>query len=488
MGAAVGSNGAASARSLEGLHGTVAVPEESAGFWKQYRAFVGPAFLVSVGYMDPGNWGTALEGGARYRFDLLWVVALSSAMAIIMQVIAARLGVVTGKDLAQACRDFYPAWTRWPNWILCEIAIAACDLAEVLGSAVALNLLFHIPLFWAVVITAFDVLLLLALQGLGMRFIEALIVVLVGTIGACYFIEIFVLPSTAPDFLAMGHALITPGFRQASMITTAIGIVGATVMPHNLYLHSALVHSRALEADAPMRRRAIKFNTLDTVVALSVAFLVNAAILVLAATVFHGKDGVQLPGGEPVVFDEKAEVYRDPQTGAVVPDDENLAGFRTDPDWIRVAYLTLTPLMGSALASVLFAIALFASGQSSTITGTLAGQVVMEGFMHWRIRPWVRRLITRLLAILPAVVIIGIRGDETRVTDLLVLSQVVLAMQLPFAMFPLLHFTSSRRWMGEFKIGRFLLVAGWTSCLLITALDMYGLPEALEKAWAVIMG
>src|SRR5262249_18329710 len=224
---------------LEGLHGTVPVPPASAGFWRQARAFAGPAFLISVGYMDPGNWGTDLKGGAVYQYGLLWVVAVSSAMAIVMQVISARLGVVTGKDLAQACRDYYPAWSRWPNWIACEIAIGACDLAEVLGSAVALNLLFHIPLFWAVIITAFDVLLLLTLQGFGMRFIEAVIVVLVATIGGCYFVEIFVLPHTAPDFLEMGRALANPGFRQPGMITIAIGIVGATVMPHNLYLHSA---------------------------------------------------------------------------------------------------------------------------------------------------------------------------------------------------------------------------------------------------------
>jgi manganese transport protein len=481
-------NGHVPPRSLEGLHGTVEVPHGSASFWKNYRAFVGPAFLVSVGYMDPGNWGTDLEAGARFRYDLLWVVAVSSIMAIIMQVIAARLGVVTGKDLAQACRDFYPAWTRWPNWIACEIAIGACDLAEVLGSAVAINLLFHIPLFWAVVITAFDVLLLLALQGLGMRFIEAIITVLVATIGACYFVEIFVLPQTAPDFLEMGRAMAHPGFRQEGMLAIAIGIVGATVMPHNLYLHSALVHSRKLTPDAATRRRAIRFNTLDTVGALAIAFLVNAAILVLAATVFHGVDGVRLPGGEKVVFDDATETYHDPRTGAVVPEDENLAGFRTDPDWIRVAYLTLTPLVGATLASILFAVALLASGQSSTITGTLAGQVVMEGFMHWRIQPWVRRLITRLLAVIPAIVIIGIRGEGSRVTDLLVLSQVVLAMQLPLAMFPLLHFTSSRKWMGEFRNGWFLLIAGWTSCLLITALDIWGLPETIQKAWGVITG
>jgi len=461
-------NGQAGSRSLEGLHGTVALPPPSAGFWRQWRAFVGPAFLISVGYMDPGNWGTDLEAGAKYRYDLLWIVALSSFMAIIMQVIAARLGVVTGKDLAQACRDYYPKWSRWPNWMACEVAIAACDLAEILGSAVAINLLFHIPLLWAVLITAFDVLLLLALQGLGMRFIEAIILVLVGTIAGCYFIEIFVLPQTHPDFAEMGHALLTPWFREQGMIVVAIGIIGATVMPHNLYLHSALVNSRKVGTDEPEVRRAIRFNTIDTVIALSLAFFVNAAILVLAATVFHGKDGVTMPGGDFVQL-KSAE---DPEWS---------------PDWIRVAYLTLAPLLGTALASTLFAVALLASGQSSTITGTLAGQVVMEGFMHWRIRPWVRRLITRLVAIVPAIIVIGLSGEGS-VTDLLVLSQVVLAIQLPFAMFPLLHFTSSKKRMGRHRIGWFLLVAGWTSALLITALVIYGLPDALDKAWAVIQG
>jgi manganese transport protein len=455
-------NGASAPRSLEGLNRTVPVPAGSANFWQQYKAFVGPAFLVSVGYMDPGNWGTDLEAGARFKFDLLWVVALSSLMAIFMQIIAARLGIITGKDLAQACRDYYPEWSRWPLWIFSEIAICACDLAEVLGSAVAFKLLFHIPLFWAVIITALDVLLLLALQGLGMRFIEALIFVLVSTIGGCYFVQIFILPQTQPSFLEMGRALFSPGFREEGMIAVAIGIIGATVMPHNLYLHSALVNSRKLERDASARRRAIRFNTIDTVVALSVAFLVNAGILVLAATVFHGKHEVPLPGGETVVFDK-------------------------DTDWIQVAYLTLAPLLGTALASTLFAVALLASGQSSTITGTLAGQVVMEGFMRWHLRPWVRRLMTRLLAIVPAVFVIGLRG-EGKVTDLLVLSQIVLALQLPFAMFPLLHFTSSKKWMGKFRNGWFLLVAGWTSCLLITALDLYGLPELIGKAWDVIAG
>src|SRR5262245_41606812 len=286
------SNGQPSLRSLEGLHGTVPLPPADSSFWRQLRAFAGPDFLGSVRYRDPGNWGTDLKAVAEFRYGLLWVVALASFMAIVMQIISARLGLVTGKDLAQACRDYYPKWTRLPNWLTCEAAIAACDLAEVLGSAVALNLLFHIPLLWAVVITAFDVLLLLTLQGFGMRFIEAVIAVLVATIGACYFVEIFVLPQTAPDFLEMGRALANPSLRQTGMITIAISIVGATVMPHNLYLHSALVHSRKLAPDAATRRRAIRFNTLDTVMALAVTFLVNASILVLAATVFHGVDGI----------------------------------------------------------------------------------------------------------------------------------------------------------------------------------------------------
>jgi manganese transport protein len=448
--------------SLEGVHGSVAVPHAQAGFWKQWRAFVGPAILVSVGYMDPGNWGTDLQAGAQYKYGLLWVVGVASLMAIFMQVISARLGVVTGKDLAQCCRDWYPRWTRWPNWLMSEVAIGACDLAEVLGSAVALNLLFHIPLLWAVIITGLDVLLLLALQGFGMRAIEAVVVLLVGTIAVCYFIELFVLPQTQPGLLEMGRALFSPHLREAGMIYVAIGIIGATVMPHNLYLHSALVQSRQLQKDEASIHRAVQFNTIDSTVALTVAFFVNAAILVLAATVFFGKESVLVAGGQVVKFS-------------------------ADSDWIRVAYLTLAPLLGTTFASTLFAVALLASGQSSTITGTLAGQVVMEGFMHWRILPWVRRLITRGLAILPAIVIIGIRGNSS-VTDLLMLSQVVLALQLPFAMFPLLQFTSSRKRMGAWKNGWFLLIAGWSSAILITAMDIYGLPAALKSAWQVIVG
>lgn len=448
--------------SLEGLHSTIEVPDYRAGFWQKWRAFIGPAILVSVGYMDPGNWGTDLAAGAQFKYGLLWVVGLASLMAIFMQVIAARLGVVTGKDLAQCCRDWYPRWTRWPNWLLCELAIGACDLAEVLGSAVAINLMFHIPLLWAVIITGIDVLLLLALQRYGMRTIESVVVVLIATIAACYFIEIFVLPQTHPDFLEMGRALVSPNFRQTGMLYVAIGIIGATVMPHNLYLHSALVQSRKLQKDYASIRSAIRFNVIDSTTALSVAFLVNAAILVLAALVFYGRTSVHVAGG-------------------------TLVAFRPDSDWIRIAYLTLAPLLGTSLAGTLFVVALLASGQSSTITGTLAGQVVMEGFMHWRIQPWLRRLITRALAILPAVLIIGIRGDAS-VNDLLTLSQVVLALQLPFAMFPLLHFTSSRKKMGAWRMGWFLMAAGWASALLITAIDVWGLPESLRSAWHVIVG
>jgi manganese transport protein len=448
--------------SLEEMHGSVKVPHHQAGFWEQWRAFVGPAILVSVGYMDPGNWGTDLQGGARFKYGLLWVVGVASLMAIFMQVISARLGVVTGKDLAQCCRDWYPRWTRWPNWLMSEVAIGACDLAEVLGSAVALNLLFHIPLLWAVIITALDVLLLLTLQRFGMRTIEATVLLLITTIGVCYFIEIFVLPQTRPSFLEMGRVLVSPHIGHAGMLYVAIGIIGATVMPHNLYLHSALVQSRQLQKDVPSIRRAIRFNTIDSAAALTIAFFVNAAILVLAAMVFFGQESVIVSGGHVVKLTAKS-------------------------DWIQVAYLTLSPLLGTAAASTLFAVALLASGQSSTITGTLAGQVVMEGFMHWRIKPWVRRLITRTSAILPAVFVIGARG-ESSVTDLLTLSQVVLALQLPFAMFPLLHFTSSSKRMGTWRNGWFLLIAGWASAILITAMDIYGLPDSLKAAWQVVTG
>ena len=426
----------AGAVSLEGMHGSVDVPHHQAGFWRQWRAFVGPAILISVGYMDPGNWGTDLQSGAQFKFGLLWVVGLASLMAIFMQVISARLGVVTGKDLAQCCRDWYPRWTRWPNWLFCELAIGACDLAEVLGSAVAINIMFHIPA-------------VLGGHHHGAGRVAAAGPATVwhadhrGDCRCCWW-----RPSASattskssfsrrltPVFWRWGAPCSRPSLRQAGMLYVAIGIIGATVMPHNLYLHSALVQSRKLQKDEASIRTAIRFNTIDSVAALTVAFFVNAAIMVLAAMVFYGKTSVTVAGGQVVTFSPES-------------------------DWIRIASLTLAPLLGTAVASTLFVVALLASGQSSTITGTLAGQVVMEGFMHWRIRPWLRRLITRTLAIIPAVLIIGVRGDSS-VTDLLDLSQVVLALQLPLAMFPLLHFTSSRKRMGAWKNGWFLLIAGW---------------------------
>jgi manganese transport protein len=448
--------------SLSEVHRTVPVPHAKAGFWRQWMAFSGPAILISVGYMDPGNWGTDLAGGAQFKYGLLWVVALASFMAVILQIMSARLGVATGKDLAQCSRDAYPLWLRWPNWIIMEIAVAATDLAEALGSAVALNLLFHIPIGWAIVITAFDVLLLLSFQGMGMRMIEAVVAVFVLTIGVCYGMEIFVLPQTQPVFSEMAHALVRPELRQSGMLLVAIGMIGATVMPHNLYLHSALVQSRNVGHDDSSIRTAIKFNTVDAAVALTIAFFVNAAILVLAAMVFHGKESVVAAGGQVVTF-------------------------RPDSDWIRIAHLTLAPLLGTTAASTLFAVALLASGQSSTITGTLAGQVVMEGFMNWRMRPWLRRMISRLLAVVPAIVIIGIRGNGS-VTDLVNLSQVILCLILPFAMFPLLHLTSSRKIMGQWRNGWILLALGWASAIVITAVDIYTLPDALREAWRIIVG
>jgi manganese transport protein len=453
--------------SLEGFHSSVVVPALTARPWRQYLAFAGPALLVSVGYMDPGNWATDLQAGAQFKYTLLWVVGLSSLMAIFLQVIAARLGIVTGKDLAQCCRDFLPAWTRWPNYLSCEVAIAACDLAEVLGSAVALHLLFPgLSLLAAVIITSFDVLVLLSLQRFGMRLIESVVLVLIGTIGICYYVEIFVLPQTQPNFPEMARWLLAPDlpsfFHSKDLVYLAIGIIGATVMPHNLYLHSALVQTRKLKPDAGSVRQAVRYNTIDTTVALTVAFFVNAAILVLAAVVFYGHDKVVLPSGQVITFSASSE-------------------------WMEVAYVTLAPLVGKVAASLLFAVALLASGQSSTITGTLAGQVVMEGFMHWTIAPWIRRLATRLCAIVPAIVLIAIRGDGG-ITDLLVLSQVVLAIQLPLAMIPLLAFAGSKRRMGEGRIGAVLLTAGWASCIVITALDIYGLPDAMHDAIGVFTG
>ena len=442
-------------KSLEEVHGSVETQHPK--LLKRMFAFAGPAYLVSVGYMDPGNWATDLEGGSRFGYALVWVILMSNMMAVLLQTLSARLGIVTGKDLAQACRSEYSKSASFILWILCEIAIAACDLAEVLGTILGLNLLFGLPLLWGALLTLFDTFLLLAIQRLGIRKMEAFILSLISIIAGGFVINLFL---AKPDWGA-AVAGLTPSLPVGSLYII-LGIIGATVMPHNLYLHSALVQSRKLQQDESSIKRAIKFNTIDSTVALSIAFLVNAAILVLAATVFFGKESVMVADG-------------------------SIVHFGTDADWIRVAYLTLAPLLGVTAASTLFAVALLASGQSSTITGTLAGQVVMEGFMHWRISPWLRRLITRLLAILPAILIIGIRGDSS-VNDLLTLSQVVLALQLPFAMFPLLHFTSSSKRMGKWKNGWFLLIFGWGSALLITVMDLFGLPESLEAAWHVIIG
>ncbi|WP_282296307.1 Nramp family divalent metal transporter [Stenotrophomonas sp. PS02289] len=430
---------------------------------RRCRPFAGPALLVSVGYMDPGNWATDLQAGALYHYDLLWVVVLASAMAMVLQLLAARLGMVSGRNLAQACRDHYPASCAIPLWILCEIAIGACDLAEVLGSAVAINLLFGTPLMLAVLMTAGDVFLLLLLQRHGMRAIEAVVLVLVATIAGAFFMELFVLPATRPDLLELGRAVVHPTLSSAGMASIAVAIIGATVMPHNLYLHSALVSGDpASAAPRPAAlKQALRMSTWATVVSLSLACLVNAAILVLAAQVFHGQQQISINGQHYALGDQT--------------------------DWIQLAYLTFTPVVGSALASALFAVALLASGQSSTLTGTLAGQVVMEGFTRWHLDPWKRRMLTRALAIAPAVVIIGLRGDSS-VNDLLILSQVVLALQLPFAMFPLLHFVSTRRHMGAWPTPRLLLALGWLSAVAITAFDLVGLPGSVADVLRILHG
>ncbi len=414
--------------SLGEVHASVQL-SSSRSFWKRLLTFTGPAFLVSVGYMDPGNWATDLAAGAQFGYQLVWVVLLANLLAIILQTLAARLGIVARKDLAQACRDHYPPAATFILWIVCEIAIAACDLAEVLGSAIALHLLFGIPLLWGVLITAFDVLLLLALQSYGIRRIEAVILSLVATIGVCFLLEMFL---SQPPLAPLLHGFI-PGHLSGSRLYLAIGILGATVMPHNLYLHSALVQSRAVERSRTGIREATRFNFIDSVVALNAAFFVNASILVLAASAF----------------------------------------FRTGHHEVATledAHALLSPLLGSTIAPILFAVALLAAGQSSTITGTMAGQIVMEGFVSLRLRPWLRRLITRLLAIVPAVAVILWKGPQG-VDSLLILSQVILSLQLSFAVVPLVHFTSDRRKMGSFATPWWGQVVAWGTTALIVGLN-----------------
>ncbi|HZP60816.1 MAG TPA: Nramp family divalent metal transporter [Opitutaceae bacterium] len=422
----------ASGPSLPEANRTVSVPR-GAGFWRKLFAFSGPGYLVAVGYMDPGNWATDLAGGSAYGYTLLSVVVLSSLMAILLQSLSAKLGIATGRDLAQACRDHYSPPVAVGLWLLCETAIAACDLAEVIGTAIALNLLFRIPILLGVCLTAFDVLAVLYLAHKGFRHLEALVIVLILTIGVCFGLEIFYAHPAwrgmAAGFLPRPEIVRNPG-----MLYIAIGILGATIMPHNLYLHSSVVQTRKYEQSAGGKREAVRFAVIDSVVALTCALFINAAILVVAAATFHS------------------------------------AG-RTDVAEIQQAYHLLSPMLGMTAASVVFALALLASGQNSTLTGTLAGQIVMEGFLNFRMRPWLRRLMTRLIAIVPAIIATALYG-ESGTARLLVLSQVVLSLQLPFAVIPLVRFTSDRTKMGEFVNPLWLKALAWLTTALIIGLNV----------------
>jgi len=407
--------------SLPESHRTI--PFSSGASWfRKILAFAGPGYLVAVGYMDPGNWATDIGGGSKFGYTLLSVILISNLMAMFLQALSAKLGIVTGRDLAQACREHYSRRTSLFLWVVCEIAIAACDLAEVLGSAVALKLLFGLPLLAGVLITALDVLLVLALQGRGFRLVEAFVITLIGSIAACFAYEIFFAHPLWRE-AAIGFLPRIEILRNREMLYIAIGILGATVMPHNLYLHSSIVQTRDFGASTRDRREAVRYAVFDSTLALGFALFINAAILVLGAAAFHTR-GLH-----------------------------NVAE-------IADAYKLLSPVLGVSLASTLFACALLASGQNSTLTGTLAGQIVMEGFLHIRLKPWLRRLITRAMAIIPAALVIGIAG-ENKVTSLLILSQVILSFQLPFAVIPLIQFTGDRAKMGEFANSRLVSVVAW---------------------------
>jgi manganese transport protein len=418
--------------SLPEVHGSIPIPTGS--FWRKLFAFTGPGYLVAVGYMDPGNWATDLAGGAQFGYTLLSVIMLSNLMAILLQALSARLGIVAGRDLAQACRDHYSKWTTFFLWFLCEIAIAACDLAEVIGAAIALNLLFGLPLMWGVCLTSADVLLVLWLQNHRFRYVEALVVLLIVGIAGSFAVELFL---ARPDLTGILKGILpsTEIVRNPEMLYIAVGILGATVMPHNLYLHSSIVQTRKYLDDTPSKREAVRFATIDSTVALMSALFLNGAILVVAAATFHG-------------------------TG-----HENVAD-------ISDAYLLLAPLLGTSLASTLFAVALLFSGQNATLTGTLAGQIVMEGFLNIRLRPWLRRLITRLIAIIPALITVYFYG-ERGTGQLLILSQVILSLQLPFAVFPLVLFTGDRSKMGELVAPRWMLVLAWPVAVLIAGLNVW---------------
>ena len=419
------------------------VPTDQLSLWKRMFAFAGPAYLVSVGYMDPGNWAADLDGGAHYGYSLLWVLVMSNAMAILLQTLSARLGIVTGRDLAQACRESYPPAVNYALWFLCEIAIVACDLAEVLGAAIALNLLFHIPLLAAVALTSLDTLLILWFQRFGIRYLEAFIFALIGVIALCFAIEMF---WAKPSLSGIAAGLI-PRLNGNSLYT-AIAMLGATVMPHNLYLHSALVQTRKIGKSTKEKRSACKYNLVDCAVALNGALFINAAILILAAAVF---------------FRAKRDVTE-----------------------IQQAFELLAPLMGTVLAAKLFGIALFCSGQSSTITGTMAGQIIMEGFLNIRVRPWLRRLVTRLLAIVPAMLTIWLAGSQSTF-KLLILSQVILNLQLPFAIIPLIQFTGDSSRMGEFTNGLWLRLLGWFSAVIVLGLNIWLAMQTIGD-WAKAAG
>ena len=411
--------------SLSEIHGSISTTHTSV--WKRMFAFTGPAYLISVGYMDPGNWATDLEGGAKFGYSLLWVLVLSNMMAVLLQTLSARLGIVAQRDLAQACRETYPRAVSFSLWVLCEIAIAACDLAEVLGAAIALNLLFHLPLLAGVLLTSADTLLLLWFSRRGVRMIEAVVLGLILVIGACFALEI----TWAGAPLAEVARGLIPKLSDKSLYI-AIGILGATVMPHNLYLHSALVQTRRVGTDLAARKAACRFNFMDSAIALNAAMFINIAILVLAGSVFYKR-------------------------GIVVSE-------------IQQAHLLLAPLLGTAAAGILFAVALLCSGQSSTLTGTLAGQVVMEGFLNFRMRPWLRRMLTRSMAITPAALTVYFAGEHGSY-QLLILSQVILSLQLPFAVIPLIHFTNSRERMGTFANRAWVRVLAWASAVLIVGLN-----------------
>jgi manganese transport protein len=421
------------APSLREVHKSIAVPE-GAGFWRKLFAFAGPGYLVAVGYMDPGNWATDLAGGARYGYTLLSVILISNLMAILLQALAVRLGIASGRDLAQACRDSYSKPVTIVLWVLCEIAIAACDLAEVIGAAIALNLLFGLPLIWGVTLTALDVLLILFLQHRGFRYVEALVVALIVAIAGSFAIEIF-LARPDPAALAAGFIPTSSIVTNPEMLYIALGILGATVMPHNLYLHSSIVQTRQYTDSLSSKKEAIRFATLDSSIALMSALFINAAILIVSAAVFHGTE-----------YESVAD--------------------------IGDAHQLLSPLLGTGAAGILFAVALLCSGQNATLTGTLAGQIVMEGFVNIRLRPWLRRLITRLVAIVPAVIVVSLYG-ERGTGALLILSQVILSLQLPFAVFPLVSFTSNRAKMGVFVAPGWVQALAWTIAVIIAGLNVW---------------